>query len=117
MVLSVPIFLLISTPDGGQGLAKVFLENCKAGLFVGSRLLCGHSTCRQCNIFLAVNRMTAFCHSPQSDDIMLGQSTAAVAQPAMKMWVRVPPEAEFVHMFVPTLAYSAGAELSYLGFG
>ena len=66
---------------------------------------------------LAVNRMTSFCHSPQFDDIMLGQSTAAVAQPAMKMWVRVPPEAEFVHMFVPTLAYSVGAELSYLGFG
>ena len=66
---------------------------------------------------LAVNRMTAFCHSPQSDDIMLGQSTAAVAQPAMKMWVRVPPEAEFVHMFVPTSVYSVDAELSYLGFG
>ena len=87
-----------------------------------SQLLCGYSTRRQCTIFLAVNRIGAFCTQAGNRPHNRGYHLPAwlnrknICLIILKSWVRVPLETEFFHMLVPTSACAVGAELSHLGF-
>ena len=71
----------------------------------------------------AVNCMATIRPHSATDHLMHLVSSAAVVQLVEHLphnhqsWFRVPSRTGLIHMFVPTAAYSIGAELSYLGFG